>query len=125
MRRVARRLYRNPAEIEPGRQPAIGYQIIQCGQYQGAKISDDVGHLPLVNRHQRALPGDRCLFLRKAVEAWDGRIKSGHDGSDYLDIDRKSPTVATRSEQKTVAGQFFHDDWRIRAAKRCNRQVGA
>ena len=44
MRRVARRLDRDPRDIEPGRQRALGDEVVERGQENPAKIAENVSH---------------------------------------------------------------------------------
>ncbi len=50
MRRVARRLDRDTAEIEPRRQFALRRQIVERGQHQTAEIGEDVAHRGATSR---------------------------------------------------------------------------
>ena len=65
MRRIARRLDRDPGEIEPGRQRALGNEAIKRGQKKAAKIAVNIDH------NNRVMPS---LRYRTTGDARRGRI---------------------------------------------------
>ena len=44
MRRIARRLDRDAAEIEPGRQRALRRQIVERRNHEAAEVAENIGH---------------------------------------------------------------------------------